>query len=142
MKILETQSEVLSNYDVLKHITAVQASYAARDPIGNARASMPSNLAAILKDTQTYLTSPTQPFAPANGAAYTDAAFRAVFEQMPPFAKKNLTMPEMLHIVNHRPTDVQALECLIEEAENRFQVEQLEEIVAVVVGCLGEGAGS
>lgn len=52
-------------------------------------------------------------------------------------AKFDLTKAELLMIFNLRPKDAAALDPIIEEAENRFNEEELEEILVAIREVLG-----
>lgn len=62
----------------------------------------------------------------------------SVTECLRRLAKHDLTKGEKLQIINHRPSAEVVFNCLVEEAEDRFTDEHVEDILAIVDQCLPE----
>ena len=55
---------------------------------------------------------------------------------------KGLYKHEVLMLLNLKPEGPELLDCIIEEADERFSAEEQEGIMAVVADVLGRGAGA
>ncbi|KAF6224427.1 hypothetical protein HO133_011004 [Letharia lupina] len=135
MKILESQSAVLSNYEVYAHLTAMRAT-------PRTAPRKPSNVDTVLKELTDYLSPP-----PASRSRvpryqnppYGAAALRALVAGLRPY---DLTKSEVLMIANLRPEGLGLLDCVVEECDERFTAERQDEIVKIVGDVLGrEGDG-
>ncbi|KAF2458686.1 RNA polymerase Rpb4-domain-containing protein [Lineolata rhizophorae] len=131
MKILETQSAVLTNYEVQAHLQDMQARYQAQDEAQPNGKPKPSNLDAVMKDVITYLVDENSPLAAPS--YYSEEAVKELYARLEKF---NLTKAELLMILNLRPK-FSALDPIIEEADVRFSEEQLQEIVDIIRDVLG-----
>jgi hypothetical protein len=66
---------------------------------------------------------------------YTPNSIKTLLQRLRPY---NLTKAEVLMIMNHRPTTVAALNTIVEELEQRFEDEAMqEEMVAIIIEVLG-----
>lgn len=65
---------------------------------------------------------------------FTRQMYLDLFTQLTPY---NLTMGELLALLNHRPQESVNLEPLIEEVDVRFSTEQKDEILQIVAQVLG-----
>lgn len=129
MKILESQSAVLTNYEVLTHLLELDAEYSGADGEGRAR-KKPENLKIIMKDTLTYLRRPNAPLTdPYNASALTSSS--SLFARLAP--KYRITKAEYVMLFNLRPKNLAELEVIIEEASTRFGEEELMEILQSVI---------
>lgn len=161
MKILESQSAVLSNYEVYAHLTAMRAT-------PRTAPRKPSNVDTVLKEVLPSLPpTPTQSpnehhtHTPSPSLQLTDylspppasrsrvpryqnppygaAALRALVAGLRPY---DLTKSEVLMIANLRPEGLGLLDCVVEECDERFTAERQDEIVKIVGDVLGrEGDG-
>lgn len=132
MKILESQSAILTNYEVLTHLLELDAEYSGADGEGRAR-KKPENLKTIMKDTLIYLRRPNAPLTdPYNASALTSSS--SLFARLAP--KYRITKAEYVMLFNLRPKNLAELEVIIEEASTRFGEEELMEILetAAVIG--------
>lgn len=137
MKILESQSAVLTNYEVLTHLLELDAEYSGADGEGRAR-KKPDNLKMIMKDTLTYLRRPNAPLTdPYNASALTSSS--SLFARLAP--KYRITKAEYVMLFNLRPKNLAELEVIIEEASTRFGEEELMEILETVADVLGYADG-
>ncbi|KAF2086196.1 hypothetical protein K490DRAFT_12066, partial [Saccharata proteae CBS 121410] len=128
MKILEKQSSVLTNYEVLKIIQEQEAEYNGTDGTGRARA-MPKNFKRILTDVTTELTRPNSPLVPPtkyNPQNITD------FYRRTTAAGFELEKAEYLQIVNLRPKTLADLDIICEELDARFDEEKQNELLGIV----------
>ncbi|CAF9934916.1 MAG: hypothetical protein ALECFALPRED_006177 [Alectoria fallacina] len=135
MKILESQSAVLSNYEVLAHLTANPAK-------PRTTPQKHTNVDTVIKELTDYLSPPptSRSRIPRyQNAPYSDGALGALITGLQPY---NLTKSEVLMIVNLRPESLGLLDCVVEECDERFTTEQQDEIVRIVGHVLGrEGDG-
>lgn len=70
-----------------------------------------------------------------NPIPYTPTSIKTLLQRLRPY---NLTKAEVLMIMNHRPTTVAALNTIVEELEQRFEDEAMqEEMVAIIIEVLG-----
>ncbi|KAF2138570.1 uncharacterized protein K452DRAFT_311505 [Aplosporella prunicola CBS 121167] len=130
MKILEKQSSVLSNYEVLAITRELTAEHDGSD--GSARARpMPGNLKRILTDVTTHLTHPKTPT-----PTYT-APQIATFLTRLQRADFKLEKPEALMVLNLRPRTLAELDTVMEELDGRLDEARQEELLALVGECLG-----
>ncbi|KAI9674101.1 MAG: hypothetical protein M1817_001919 [Caeruleum heppii] len=145
MKILETQSAHLTNYEVLTHLESMRARYATQavPPPPPTDSGVPSNpmksgnLETVMKELTDYLQAPPSPLAPPS--PYTPSAtIRTLLTNLAPYA---LTKAELLMILNLRPTSIEVLDTVVEEMEARFADEQVEGILRVVGEVLGGERG-
>ena len=65
---------------------------------------------------------------------FTRQMYLDLFTRLTPY---NLTMGELLSLLNHRPQESVNLEPLIEEVDVRFTAEQKDEILQIVAEVLG-----
>ena len=155
MKILETQSAILSNYEVLSHLTATRAKprtapqkHSNVDTVlKEVKLPPPSSSHLTLKLTPLppqltgYLSPPPTSRSPIpryQNRPYSDAAVRALVAALRPY---NLTKSEVLMVVNLRPEELGLLDCVVEECDERFTAERQDEILKVIGDVLGRGGG-
>ncbi|PQE06591.1 hypothetical protein CJF31_00009734 [Rutstroemia sp. NJR-2017a BVV2] len=127
MKILEAQSATLTNFEVYKHLKEIQT----KPRTGGRR---PGNLDNVVKELLQYLEEAPSPFAE-KPCPYNDETIRTLLERLRPY---NLTKAEVLMILNHRPTNLENLNTIIEEMEFRISDDDqwaVVEIVKEVLGC-------
>ncbi|KAA8910035.1 HRDC-like protein [Sphaerosporella brunnea] len=124
MKILNPRVGMLSNHEVLTHITAMKARYLeVHQRVGGVNAMKAENLETVMKEVRDYLlASPC--------ANQTDENIQAFMRAVSAYP---LEKGELLQIINERPTTVAELDCIIEEMDARFSDDQGQDILAVVV---------
>ena len=150
MKILESQSAVLSNYEVYAHLTANRAK-------PRTAPQKHSNVHTVLKEVPfsitffhekiylhpiplqltDYLSPPptSRSRIPRyQNPPYSDVALRALVTTLQPY---HLTKSEVLMIVNLKPENLGLLDCVVEECDERFSIEQQDEIVKIIGDVLG-----
>ncbi|EFY90328.1 Calcitonin peptide-receptor component protein [Metarhizium acridum CQMa 102] len=122
MKILESQSAVLSNYEVYQHLTDQRDRYKQKKHRG------PPNLETVVRETAP---SPLSQ----KPLTYTPEAITQIIEKLSPY---ELSKGEMVMILNLRPASIAALNTIIEDMPERYSDEQQEEIVGIVADVLGQ----
>ncbi|KOS21838.1 DNA-directed RNA polymerase III subunit rpc9 [Escovopsis weberi] len=135
MKILEAQSAVLTNYEVLQHLVQQKERYK------QAKRRGPPNLETVVRELIQYLQTHPSPLSQAP-PAYTPKSIAQLLARLAPY---ELSKGEVVMIVNLRPASVAALNTVIEDMGERFGDEEQEQMVAIVAEVLGEfppGAGA
>ncbi|KAH0536284.1 hypothetical protein FGG08_006822 [Glutinoglossum americanum] len=137
MKILEMQTAMLSNYEVLTHLEDMRERYDKLAKDRGAAASMKSGNLETLVD---YLHTPPSPLQ--INHAYAKTTISDLISALRPYA---LEKPEYLMILNLRPATTAELDVVVEEMDQRFKEEEVEamlRIIGEVLGRPGEGEGS
>ncbi|KAI9811770.1 MAG: hypothetical protein M1827_005315 [Pycnora praestabilis] len=143
MKILETQSATLTNYEVLTHLQSMRERYSKpsinSSKFNGAHASTKSdNLETVIKELIEYLQPPPSPLHstqdPSQSPTYTPATIPDLLTALKPY---DLTKAELLMILNLRPDGVGVLDCVVEEMEIRLDEGKQEEILRIVGDVLG-----
>ncbi|KAI9776151.1 MAG: hypothetical protein M1839_000567 [Geoglossum umbratile] len=158
MKILETQSAMLSNYEVLTHLEDMRARY---NKLAQTRGGTPmksGNLETVMKEALPpshpqsslpptnpppfpqqlldYLHTPPSPLRTPH--AYAPHTIPAMLAALRPY---QLEKPEFLMILNLRPATTAELDVVVEEMDQRFGEAEVEAILGVVKGVLGGVGG-
>ncbi|PTB70021.1 hypothetical protein BBK36DRAFT_46860 [Trichoderma citrinoviride] len=128
MKVLEAQAAVLTNYEVLQHLTQQKERYKQRKRRG------PPNLETVVRELIQYLESHPNPLSQ-KPSTYTPDSIPRLLERLSPY---ELSKGEVVMILNLRPASVAALNTVIEEMAERFSDEQQEEMVAIISDVLGQ----
>ncbi|KAK1253871.1 hypothetical protein MKX07_001948 [Trichoderma sp. CBMAI-0711] len=128
MKVLEAQAAVLTNYEVLQHLTQQKERYKQRKRRG------PPNLETVVRELIQYLQSYPNPLSQ-KPSTYTPDCISRLLERLSPY---ELSKGEVVMILNLRPASVAALNTVIEEMAERFSDEQQEEMVAIISEVLGQ----
>ncbi|KAL7810973.1 RNA polymerase Rpb4 domain-containing protein [Trichoderma aethiopicum] len=128
MKVLEAQAAVLTNYEVLQHLTQQKERYKQRKRRG------PPNLETVVRELIQYLQSHPNPLSQ-KPSTYTPDCISRLLERLSPY---ELSKGEVVMILNLRPASVAALNTVIEEMAERFSDEQQEEMVAIISDVLGQ----
>jgi DNA-directed RNA polymerase subunit F len=119
MEVVKTPEILLSNYEVLSLLKEVNTSSKKEKKQHTFR----SNLATIVYETTKYLED-------SNAAQIKDdETFRDLLLRLKEF---NLTKSEKLDIVNHLPTSLVELQLMIEDSEERFTEEAMQDILDIV----------
>ncbi|KAI9714957.1 MAG: hypothetical protein M1812_006270 [Candelaria pacifica] len=139
MKILETQSATLTNYEVLTHIQTKKERY---DKIASARVAQgygngkESGIEFILRELTNYLEGPKSPLT--TPSTYNSTTIRRLFEALQPY---ELTKAELVMFLNLRPNSTSVLDVVIEENDQRFSEETQKDILKIVADILGSDEG-
>lgn len=128
MKVVEAQAAVLSNYEVLQHLTQQKDRYKQRKRRG------PPNLETVVRELIQYLQSYPNPLSQ-KPSTYTPGCISQLLERLSPY---ELSKGEVVMILNLRPASVAALNTVIEEMSERFSDEQQEEMVNIILEVLGQ----
>ncbi|KAM0457662.1 hypothetical protein ACHAPV_006556 [Trichoderma viride] len=128
MKVIEAQNAVLSNYEVLQHLSQQKNLYKLRKRRG------PPNLETVVRELIQYLQSYPNPLSQ-KPSAYTPNCISKLLERLSPY---ELSKGEVVMILNLRPASVAALNTVIEEMAERFNDEQQEEMVNIILEVLGQ----
>ncbi|KAF4507140.1 hypothetical protein G6O67_005808 [Ophiocordyceps sinensis] len=128
MKIIESQSAVLTNYEVYQHLTEQRQRYKQGKRRG------PPNLETVVRELLGYLRTHPNPLSQ-EPATYSPECISQLFESMRPY---ELSKGEVIIILNLRPTDVVALNTVVEDMVERFTEEQRQEIVDIIAQVLGQ----
>jgi len=133
MKILDSQSALLSNYEVYQHIIDQRK----RNKSQNRR--VPANAHQVMTEVVTYLSGKPSPLEKQEETqSYSPAAIGLLLEKL---REANLpsevTKSELLSILNQRPSSTALLSTAIEDMEERFGDEDQNKIVAIIAEVLG-----
>lgn len=152
MKVIEAQAAVLTNYEVLQHLTQQKERYKQRKRRG------PPNLETVVREVRQassrdenlppsshplthsffqliqYLQSYPNPLSQ-KPSTYAPDCISRLLERLSPY---ELSKGEVVMILNLRPASVAALNTVIEEMAERFSDEQQEEMVAIISEVLGQ----
>ncbi|KAL6700351.1 RNA polymerase Rpb4 domain-containing protein [Trichoderma pleuroticola] len=128
MKVVEAQAAVLSNYEVLQHLTQQKSQYKQKKRRG------PPNLETVVRELIQYLQSYPNPLSQ-KPSPYTPGCISQLLERLSPY---ELSKGEVVMILNLRPASVAALNTVIEEMSERFSDEQQEEMVTIILEVLGQ----
>ncbi|OCK75129.1 hypothetical protein K432DRAFT_309239, partial [Lepidopterella palustris CBS 459.81] len=130
--ILEAQSAILTNHEVLAHLEEQEAEYGGTDNTGRTRPK-PDGLKAVLRDAKIYLTRPPPPSTPLTATALSQN--RTLVALLSP--TYTLTKAEYLMLYNLYPKTLVELEVIIEEGSARFSEEEQLDILRIVADVLG-----
>ncbi|KAK0705300.1 RNA polymerase Rpb4-domain-containing protein [Lasiosphaeris hirsuta] len=138
MKIIESQSAVLSNYEVYQHIVEQQA----KNKRANRR--VPGNLATLMTEVVTYLRQKPGPLQDQEKTgAFSPAAIQLLIEKLRQAnLGSELAKGEVLAILNLRPTCAEQLAAIVDDMEERYTDEEQKKIVAVIAEVLGGNGGA
>ncbi|PHH63263.1 hypothetical protein CDD81_6120 [Ophiocordyceps australis] len=128
MKIIESQSAVLTNYEVWQHLVAQKQRYQCNKRRG------PPNLETVVREVLSWMRTRPGPLAQ-EPPTYSDERIAQLLEGL---RRYTLSKGEVLVILNLRPTSVVALNTIVDDLGERFTEEQQEQIVAVIVEVLGQ----
>ncbi|PHH50372.1 DNA-directed RNA polymerase III subunit RPC9 [Ceratocystis fimbriata CBS 114723] len=119
MKIIESQSAVLSNFEVWKHLSEKSR-------------RGPPNLETVVRELMTYLDTHPNPLQ--SPVEYNEGTIRALVEGLRQY---DLTKAEMVMLINIKPASLPLLSAVVEDMESRFTPEQGEEMLEVVMNVMG-----
>ncbi|MCJ1364351.1 hypothetical protein MMC16_003461 [Acarospora aff. strigata] len=139
MKILETQSATLTNYEVLKHLETIHSTTPEDSNSNNATTMKSGNLETVVKELTDYLLlTPRSPLSLSQQNPYTSSTIPTLLSALKPY---DLTKAELLMILNLRPDNPGVLDCIVEELDQRFSEEEVGAILGVVGDVLGKEDG-
>ncbi|RCI14469.1 hypothetical protein L249_6103 [Ophiocordyceps polyrhachis-furcata BCC 54312] len=139
MRIVESQSAVLTNYEVFQHLVDQRRRYKPTKRRG------PGNLETVVKEVTAsfqikegvvvlvYMRERPSPLGQ-EPATYSAECISQLLERLRPY---DLSKGEVIMMFNHRPPDVAHLNTLVEDMSDRFTAEQQQEIVDAVADILG-----
>ncbi|KAM0251743.1 hypothetical protein ACHAQJ_008018 [Trichoderma viride] len=128
MKVVDAQAAVLTNYEVLQHLSQQKNLYKQRKRRG------PPNLETVVRELIQYLQSHPNPLSQ-KPSTYNSNCISQLLERLSPY---ELSKGEVVMILNLRPASVAALNTVIEEMGERFNDEQQEEMVSIILEVLGQ----
>lgn len=128
MKVIESQSAVLTNYEVYQHIVDQRERYKK-----NNKRRGPPNLETVVRELLQYMRTHPNPLSQ-DPSTYTQDSISQILERLRPY---NLAKGEVVMLINLRPASVAALNTIIEDMTERFDEEQQEAIVGAIAEVLG-----
>ncbi|UNI19844.1 hypothetical protein JDV02_005991 [Purpureocillium takamizusanense] len=128
MKVIESQTAVLSNYEVFEHLVDQRQRYKSKKRRG------PGNLETVVKELLQYLRTAPGPLSQ-EPTTYTPASISQLLERLRPF---DLSKGEVVMILNLRPASVIGLNTVVEEMSERFTEDQQQEMVDIIADVLGK----
>ncbi|KAI1424785.1 HRDC-like protein [Xylaria sp. FL1777] len=132
MRILEAQNAVLTNVEVYTFLAEQAKQYQSQKRRG------PSNLETLRGEANVQMLKYFETFPgplSQKPLPYDVASIPVLLKRLQPY---NITKGECIMIVNMRPTTSPALNAVLEEMEGRFDDQQQEEIINIIVEVLGE----
>ncbi|KAK7746822.1 hypothetical protein SLS53_002010 [Cytospora paraplurivora] len=130
MKILESQNAVLANFEVYQHLLNEQAKYQKNH---ERKKQVPKNLQTVIREILEHFRTSPDPLSQKPTTYDTNTIGRLV-ERLRDF---DLTKGETIMILNIRPENVAILNCIVEDAESRFNEDQQNEMLAIIEEVLG-----
>ncbi|CAM1509166.1 Fc.00g029050.m01.CDS01 [Cosmosporella sp. VM-42] len=128
MKVVESQSAVLTNYEVFQHLVDQRDRYKK-----NNKRRGPPNLETVVRELLQYLRTSPNPLSQ-NPLTYNQTCITTLLERLRPYS---LAKGEVVMILNLRPASVAALNTVIEDMAERFDEQQQEAIVTAIAEVLG-----
>ncbi|KAL3960359.1 RNA polymerase III, subunit C17 [Purpureocillium lilacinum] len=128
MKVIESQTAVLSNYEVYQHLVDQRQRYKSKKRRG------PPNLENVVQELLQYLQAAPGPLSQ-EPTTYTPESIAQLLERLRPF---DLSKGEVVMILNVRPASVIGLNTVVEEMSERFTDEQQLEMVYIIADVLGK----
>ncbi|KAK7978527.1 hypothetical protein PG996_004576 [Apiospora saccharicola] len=128
MKILESQSALLTNHEVYTFLQNQAREYQEQKRRG------PGNLETLRRELLQYLRSEENPLSQ-EPPAYSDESITKLLERLRPY---EIQKGEMVMIMNLRPVNIPMLNAVLEDMEERFTAEEQEDIAAGVEEVLGK----
>ncbi|CAG9979266.1 unnamed protein product [Clonostachys byssicola] len=129
MKVLESQTAVLSNFEVHEHLAELQSRKEKKK-----RHAPPSNQGMVVDRTLDWLRLAPSPLSQTPTTYHADS-IPTLLERLRPY---DLTKGELIMILNLRPCSVPALNTTIEDMEVRFTEDQQMEILTIITEVLGQ----
>ncbi|VUC34773.1 unnamed protein product [Clonostachys rosea] len=129
MKVLESQTAVLSNFEVYEHLAELQSRKEKRK-----RKTPPSNQGLVVDRVVEWLRLWPNPLSQ-TPITYQADSIPTLLQRLRPY---DLTKGELIMILNIRPFTTPALNTTIEDMEVRFNEDQQNEILAIIAEVLGQ----
>ncbi|KAL1919950.1 uncharacterized protein VTP21DRAFT_1882 [Calcarisporiella thermophila] len=121
MEVIEENAALLSNYEVLSLLRDLETKQQAR-LANNPTLKFAENLKTIQFETKQYLEKTPC-------SSQTPEQIRSLLEALKPYP---LTKAEKLTIINQRPRRMVEFYAIVEDMENRFETEKVEEILYII----------
>ncbi|KAI1174535.1 HRDC-like protein [Nemania sp. FL0916] len=128
MRILEAQNAVLTNVEVHKFLSDQAKQYQAEKRRG------PSNLETLRDEMLKYFDTSPNPLSQ-KPLKYDVDAIPVLLKKLRPY---KISKGECIMVVNMRPSNTATLNAVLEDMENRFNEEQQEAIINIIIEVLGE----
>ncbi|KAG6360607.1 hypothetical protein INS49_011671 [Diaporthe citri] len=129
MKVLESQSAILTNFEVYQHLLNEQQ----KSKLPDRKRQVPRNLQTAIKEVIDQLRTQPDPLSQ-RPVTYDATSISRLVERLRDF---DLTKGETIMIVNQRPDNPAVLAACVEDAESRFDEEKQQEILAIIAEVLG-----
>ncbi|CAN8103968.1 unnamed protein product [Discula destructiva] len=129
MKILESQSAVLTNFEVYQHM--LNQEYEFKQP--DRKRKVPRSVQNLVKELLEYFRTAPNPFAQ-EPLTYNGFTIRRLITRLDPY---ELTKGETIMILNIRPENLAVLSTCIEDLIGRYNDDQQAEILAIIEEVLG-----
>ncbi|KAL1865186.1 hypothetical protein Daus18300_007313 [Diaporthe australafricana] len=129
MKILESQSATLTNFEVYQHLLNEQQK--AKQP--DRKRQVPRSLQTVIREVIDQLRTQPDPLSQ-KPITYDASSVARLVEKLRDY---DLTKGETIMIINLRPDNPAVLAACIEDAVSRFDEDKQQEILAVVEEVLG-----
>ncbi|KUI58647.1 DNA-directed RNA polymerase III subunit rpc9 [Cytospora mali] len=130
MKILESQNAVLTNFEVYQHLLSEQAKYQKNY---ERKKQTPKNLQTVIREIIEHFRTSPDPLSQ-RPITYDSSTIGRLVERLRDY---DLTKGEVIMILNVRPENIAILNCLVEDAESRFNEDQQNEMIAIIEEVLG-----
>ncbi|KAI5863516.1 HRDC-like protein [Durotheca rogersii] len=128
MKVLEAQSAVLTNVEVYEFLSNQAKQYQEQKRRG------PGNLETLRREVLQYFETPPGPLSQ-KPLPYDSKAIAVLVKRLVPY---EITKGECIMVLNIRPTSIPVLNTVVEDMEDRFNADQQQEILDIVVEILGQ----
>lgn len=129
MKVLESQSAILTNFEVYQHLLNEQQ----KAKLPDRKRQVPRNLQNVIKEVIDQLRTQPDPLSQ-RPITYDATSIGRLVERLRDF---DLTKGETIMIINLRPDNPAVLAACVEDAESRFDEEKQQEIIAIIEEVLG-----
>ncbi|KAK2607753.1 hypothetical protein N8I77_006405 [Diaporthe amygdali] len=129
MKILESQSAILTNFEVYQHLLGEQQK--ARQP--ERKRQVPRNLQTVIKEVIDQLRTQPDPLSQ-KPITYDASSIGRLVDKLRDY---DLTKGETIMIINLRPDNPAVLAACVEDAESRFDEDKQQAMLAIIEEVLG-----
>ncbi|KAL2272932.1 hypothetical protein FJTKL_05692 [Diaporthe vaccinii] len=129
MKVLESQSAILTNFEVYQHLLNEQQ----KAKLPDRKRQVPRNLQTVIKEVIDQLRTQPDPLSQ-RPITYDATSIGRLVERLRDF---DLTKGETIMIINLRPDNPAVLAACVEDTESRFDEEKQQEIIAIIEEVLG-----
>ncbi|KAI3392506.1 hypothetical protein diail_5641 [Diaporthe ilicicola] len=129
MKILESQSAILTNFEVYQHLLNEQQK--AKQP--DRKRQIPRSLQTVIREVIDQLRTQPDPLSQ-KPITYDATSVGRLVEKLRDY---DLTKGETIMIINLRPDNAAVLAACIEDFESRFDEDKQQELLAIIEEVLG-----